>query len=175
MHVWILECCGSARFVLALSWSQAMSSMYPTMSGRLHRGVGLEEIRSSACCPSARLQASRPVKIGHDLCSCQEQLCGHAICIFIAVEDLLRDFALQYFSIQADNGSQGTACVQVAPEDGKAGVLSIDAALAGVAGAIAPFVGTSLYGTLGYGVFSGGGGLLIMLMLLLIHTGELAC
>ena len=68
-----------------------------------------------------------------------------------------------------------TVAVQIVPEDGKAAVLSVDVALLGLAGAVAPFVGTSLYSTVGFIVFSGVGGLLITVMLLLVHTGILAC
>ena len=65
--------------------------------------------------------------------------------------------------------------LQIVPEDGKAAVLSVDVALLGLAGAVAPFIGTSLYSTVGFIVFSGVGGSLITVMLLLVHTGILAC
>ena len=65
--------------------------------------------------------------------------------------------------------------MQIVPDDGKATVLSADAALSGLAGAVAPIVGTSLYHILGYKMFSVAGGLLITIMLLLVHAGILKC
>lgn len=42
--------------------------------------------------------------------------------------------------------------LQKVPQDGQATILSVDAALSGLAGAVAPFIGTSLYPILGYEV-----------------------
>ena len=72
-------------------------------------------------------------------------------------------------------GSHFSLDVQIVPQDGKASVLSVDLALTGLAGAVAPFVGTSLFGTLGFVVFSAIAGVLITVMLVLVHAGILIC
>ena len=72
-------------------------------------------------------------------------------------------------------GPHFSLVVQIVPQDGKASVLSVDLALTGLAGAVAPFVGTSLFGTLGCVVFSAIAGVLISAMLVLVHAGALIC
>ena len=64
--------------------------------------------------------------------------------------------------------------MQIVPEEGRAMVLSSDAGLSGLAGAVAPFMGTTLWHIVGFKFFGLTSACLMAATVLLVHAGFLA-